>query len=420
MRKRRNKGKVHFAWIVLFGVCVLMGFARGGIHNAGGLFMAPVMEELGCGAGAFMLYFSISSVVTFLFLPAAGKLMGKYDIRLLLVLSLVFHAGSFMLLGLMRNIWGWYLLSIPMALGSILTTQIGGPVLIGNWFCRYTGVATGIMMAASGLFGALFQPLAGMLITNIGWRSAYFVLGGLVLAVSVPVVLLTIRFAPQEKGMRPFGADQIDKCIESSGTSGIPVEKARKTAAFWELFAFMFFLTAAASFAQHLPKYADQLGFDPTFAGKAMGVFMVGTLLGAIAFGLMNDRIGAKRTTILALFCGETAIVTLILGGGKPTLFNAAVLVFGFASASVGTMGPLLATAIFGQKDYGRIYSAIAMGMALAGVVSMAGYGFIYDAFRSYVPVLWSICAMLLVCAACVVAAFASQNKNRTQERNVI
>ena len=35
--------------------------------------------------------------------------MGKYDIRLLLVLSLFFHAGSFALFGLMQNIWGWYI-----------------------------------------------------------------------------------------------------------------------------------------------------------------------------------------------------------------------------------------------------------------------------------------------------------------------
>lgn len=168
MNKRRCQRKIHFAWVVLFGVCVFMGLARGGINNAGGLFMVPVMEELDCGAGEFMLYFSISSIVTFIFLPVAGKLMGKYDIRLLLVLSLFFHAGSFALFGLMQNIWEWYILSVPMAMGSVLTTQIGGPVLIGNWFKKYTGLATGIMMAAAGLFGAILQPLAGNLIASMG------------------------------------------------------------------------------------------------------------------------------------------------------------------------------------------------------------------------------------------------------------
>lgn len=304
MNKRRCQRKIHFAWVVLFGICVFMGLARGGINNAGGLFMAPVMEELGCGAGKFMLYFSISSIATFVFLPVAGKLMGKYDIRLLLVLSLFFHAGSFALFGLMQNIWGWYILSVPMAMGSVLKTQIGGPVLIGNWFKKYTGLATGIMMAAAGLFGTVLQPLAGNLIVSMGWRQAYFALGGLVLAGSVPVVLLTIRFAPQKKGMLPFGAEQAEKRIGPRESTGISAPKARKTVAFLALVLFMFFVTAVASFAQHLPKYADQLGFDAVFAGKAMGIFMMGTLVGALTFGLLSDKIGAQITTILALVCG--------------------------------------------------------------------------------------------------------------------
>lgn len=65
--------KLHPAWIVLFGVCLFMGLARGGINNTGGLFMVPVMADTGCGAGEFMLYYSVSSLVTFLFLPAAGS-----------------------------------------------------------------------------------------------------------------------------------------------------------------------------------------------------------------------------------------------------------------------------------------------------------------------------------------------------------
>lgn len=142
-----------------------------------------------------------------------------------------------------------------------------------------------------------------------------------------------------------------------------------------------------------------------------MGIFMMGTLVGALTFGLLSDKIGAQITTILALVCGGAAILTLILGGRYPVLFNAAALVFGFACASVGTLGPLLTTAIFGQKDYSRIYSSIAMGMAFAGMVSMSGYGFIYDAFHSYVPVLWAICAMLLICMVCVLTAFTDKKR---------
>ena len=92
-----------------------------------------------------------------------------------------------------------------------------------------------------GLFGTVLQPLAGNLIVSMGWRQAYFALGGLVLAGSVPVVLLTIRFAPQKKGMLPFGAEQAEKRIGPRESTGISAPKARKTVAFLALVLFMFF-----------------------------------------------------------------------------------------------------------------------------------------------------------------------------------
>lgn len=406
-----KKGKIPYAWILLAGICVFMGLARGGINNAGGLFMAPVMEELNCSAGEFALYFSISSLVTLLFLPAAGRRMRKHDIRLLLIASLLLQAGAFALLGLMNHIWGWYLLSVPMAIGSILTTQIAGPVLIGNWFKKNVGLATGIMMAAVGFFGAVLQPLAGNLIASAGWRKTYFVLGALVMAVGIPTVLLTIRMSPQQKGLLPWGEGQTEKGEKPAIVREISARNARKTVAFWALVFFMFFIAAAASFAQHIPKYAEQLGFGTVFAGNAMGFFMLGVLAGSMAFGMLSDQIGAQSAAVLALTCGLAAILTLIFWGGHPALFNVAVMIFGFSSAAVGTLGPLMTTAIFGRKEYSEIYSVIAMGMALAGMVSISGYGFLFDALNSYIPVLWSICGMLGICLLCVFMAFADKRR---------
>lgn len=48
--KSVKQKKLHFAWIVLLGTCIFMGLARGGINNTGGLFMVPVMADIGCGA----------------------------------------------------------------------------------------------------------------------------------------------------------------------------------------------------------------------------------------------------------------------------------------------------------------------------------------------------------------------------------
>lgn len=238
------------------------------------------------------------------------------------------------------------------------------------------------------------------------------------MVIGIPTILLTIRIDPREIGMRPLGEEDPVHTIAGNSTllHGVSARNAKRSTAFWFLVIFVFFVTAVASFSQHIPSYASQLGYDTNFAGTAMSFFMLGSLCGSLIFGFLSDRIGAQVTTIFALICGIAAMMAAILGGNQPLLFNISTAVFGFSSAAVGTMTPLLTATIFGQKEYSKIYATVAMGMAFAGVVAMPGYGFIYDALGSYIPVLWIVSAMLLVCVFCIIAAFIGKKRLQKKE----
>lgn len=238
----QSKRKIHYAWWVLLGLVVMVGAAKGGIMTTGGLFLTPVTEDLGIGMGSLTLYFSISSIITMISLPIAGKMIAKYNIRILLVVAVILEAGSFAMFGFMNSVWGWYLFAIPMAMGSVLVTQLAGPVLINNWFKKHKGLAMGIMVGAGGLIGAFLQPVAGNLIASEGWRNTYFILGVGVMVVVIPVVLLTIRMAPQQKGLQPYGMDEIkpnEKIqVQTTTNSGVTVAIAKKSSAFYFLILF--------------------------------------------------------------------------------------------------------------------------------------------------------------------------------------
>lgn len=369
-----------------------------------------------------MLYYSVSSIVTFLFLPIAGKMMAKYDIRLLLAAGIVLQAGAFALFGLMTSVWGWYIMAIPLSMGSVFTTQIGGPVLIGNWFRRYNGLAIGMMMASSSLIGAVLQPFASGLITDLGWRYAYMIIGAIIIGIGVPVILTTIRISPEKQGLQPLGAGKCDNSVRRNDENldGVTAKAAYRSLPFWLLIIFTFFMTVVASFSQHIPSYAAQLGYNTNFAGIAMSFFMIGSLSGSLLFGVLSDRIGAKLTTIFALLCDVLAMMFAIFAGVQPLFFNGSTAILGFSSAAVGTMVPLLTTSLFGQKEYSKIYSVVAMGMALAGIVAMPGYGFIYDAVKSYIPALWMIVALLLVCIVCIMVAYSSRHSCWIWETGVL
>ncbi|WP_318614796.1 MFS transporter [Sporosarcina sp. YIM B06819] len=412
-----NRKKVHYAWWVLLGLVIMVGFAKGGVMTAGGLFLTPVTEDLGIGIGSLSLYFGISSIVTMIFLPIAGKMIAKYNIRMLLVVSIILEAGSFAMFGFMNSVWGWYLFAVPMAIGSTFVTQIAGPVLINNWFKKHNGLAIGIMVASGGAFGAILQPMAGNLIASEGWRSTYMILGVIVMAVVIPVVLLTLRMSPKQKGLQPYGVSEVEKTDKTSTQTttdinkGVTAAVAKKSGAFYALLIFFFFITSISAFGQHVAPFAMGLGYDITFAGNAMGGWQLGVLVGALTFGILSDKIGAKNTAIFAMLLGLVPVGILILVPEKTMMFRLAIGIYGFVVASLGTLGPLLTTAIFGNKEYSQIYASAVIGLAIAGVVAIPGYGYVFELTGSYTFALYAIACMLIMNVIAIVLAFRGKKK---------
>lgn len=411
---KQTKKRPHFAWLVLLGVALMMGFARGGLQNAGGQFLAPVSNDLGISLTSISLYLSISSIATMLFLPIAGKLLTKMNVKLLLILATLFNAGGFALLGFMNHVWGWYIVAIPITMGSVIVAQLAGPVIINNWFVKSKGLALGITMAAVGAFGAVIQPWIGGLIAEEGWRQAYIMSGAVVAIGALIGIILFIRFKPADKGLLPYGYEEVGGNEEVAATkelAGISASIAKKSLSFWSLFLLLFFLTSVSVFTIHLATFSTSLGYDPKFSGSLMGIYMIGLLLGSLTFGFLTDKIGAKNTTLTALTLGLVSFGMLITVSSNQTLLMVAVTIFGFISASVGTLSPLLTSALFGNKDYAGIYSTAAIGLAVAGILSLPAYSAIYDATGSYNFVLYTIIGMLVLCIILVLVAFSSREK---------
>lgn len=409
-----NKKKFHWAWWILIGASLMVGFTRGGLNSAGGLFLPSVTEDLGISMGSLTLYFSIASIVTMIFLPIAGKMIAKYNIRMLLIGAVILQAGSFAMFGFMNSVWGWYLFSIPMSIGAVFLTQMAGPVLINNWFKKNKGLMIGVMMAVSGGFGAILQPMVGNLIDSEGWRNTYIIIGLLVMAVVIPVVFFTIRMSPKEKGLQPYGADEVNEDTVSNTPvleKGVSLAVAKKSSALYALIVFFFFITAIGSFAQHVPTFADGLGYDVKFSRNAMAGWMFGALIGALAFGYLTDKIGARNTALFAMVLGLAPVTILITVADNPVMFQIATVIFGFVVASIGTLGPLLTSALFGNKEYGQIYANVALGLAVAGIVALPGYGYIYDLTGSYSSVLYAIAVMFIINIFLIIAAFKGKKK---------
>ncbi|WP_431808850.1 MFS transporter [Lysinibacillus sphaericus] len=410
-----NKKRLHFAWLVLLGLCISVGLAKSGLNSSAGLFLSPVSEDIGVGLGNLTLYLSISSIVTMVFLPIGGKLMAKYDTRMLLSIAIILQAGAFALFGMMSSVWGWYILAMPLAVGGVLITVLAGPVLVNQWFKQRSGLALGIITASGGLIGAFTQPLIGNLIATQGWRSAYIIVGVAAIIIIVPTIMLFLRKSPQEKGLLPYGAvdnNNVEKKAETdTSNTGISFADAKKSLSFSLLILFFFIITSIASFSIHIPTYLVNQGFSVKFTGNVMAALMVGVLLGSIIFGYLIDKIGAKNTTVIAMSIGLVSMILLLFFVESTIAIVVAVGLFGFVTACIGTLAPAITSALFGNKNYSQIYSTVSIGLAVAGIIALPAYGYIFDFTGSYTAVLYIIVIMLIMNIVSVLVAFRNKEK---------
>lgn len=411
-----KKSKFHYAWWILIALSIIVGVGKGAINNTAGLFLTSVTEDLGIGMGSLSLYFSVSAVVTLIFLPIGGKLMAKYDTRLILSIGIVLQAGAFALFGFMSSVWGWYLLAIPLAVGGVFITVIAGPVIINQWFKKSNGLALGVLSAVGGGIGAISQIVAAALIGDFGWRSAYMMVGGVAILIVVPIVILLIKRSPQAHGVLPYGAEDVNVGQEnvqgvSAAEAGIDMATAKKSTALYMLIVFFFFLTSIASFSMHIPTYLKNQGFDIAFAGNIMGTYMIGVLVGSLVLGFLVDKLGSKYTAILAMFAGIIAICLLLFANKSTAMITIAVVLFSLIGSSIGIVAPALTSTIFGKKAYSEIYSTASLGLAISSIIALPAYGFVYDATGSYTSVLYAIMIMLVINIGCIFIAFNNKKK---------
>ncbi|MHA6260055.1 MFS transporter [Sporosarcina sp. CAU 1771] len=395
-----------------FGIVLKLCSAQA---HATSLFLSPISKELDIGMGDLTLYFSVAAVVTMIFLAFAGKLVAKFDIRLLIIVSIILQAGAFVAFGFMNSVWGWYVFAIPLAIGGTFLTVILGPILINQWFKKSSGLALGILAATGGIVGALVQPFVGRLIVSHGWRFSYIAIGLGAIVIVVLITLLLIRMLSKEKGYYPYGMEEVNPEDETpsktSQNSGVTLAVAKKSSAFYALLIFFFFLTAIASFMVHVPTYIVNKGFSQEFAGTALGVFMLGVVFSSLLIGLLNDKIGTKITAIIAMVLGIVSVSILLFAASSSVMIFIALILFSFITSGIGIITPSLTSSLFGNKEYSQIYSTVSIGLAAASIVALPAYGYVFQFTGSYSAGLYAILAMLVINVFAIIIAYNGKKK---------
>ena len=169
----QKKNRLHYAWFILAGCCILQGATLGLINNCAGVFYSPICKELGFELGKLTLYRMLYCISSALALPFVAKSFRKHDVRIVISIAAVVYGVCAVLMGTFRELWQWHVTGIIQGIASSFVCMIPAPIILGNWFKKKTGTAVGISAAFSGLVGMIGSSCLGMAIPAFGWRMSY-------------------------------------------------------------------------------------------------------------------------------------------------------------------------------------------------------------------------------------------------------
>ena len=403
--------KIFYGWWIVVGSFFLNFAGIGIIMNSMGVFIKPVSESLGFTRGGFTLYFTIAALSMMVMAPVMGKLLERYDIRVIMTICTTMMAASFALFSQCRTLTQFYILALFLGIGSAGSHIIPVSMMITNWFIDKRGLTMGIVFAATGVGGLIFNPLANWIIMNYSWQAAYLAFGLIIGVLSIPTAIFIVRAKPADKGLLPYGGEEALARQSLTEQGGLTATQALRDRAFW-LLAVIILLIAIANMGvlHHIVPYLTDIGYSSTTATALMSLHMAMLIFGKVLTGGLADRMGLLKSYLL---CMAGLIVAIALLFGAQLMWVAVVfsVLFGFSIAVRTVLPPLMTARVLGQKHFGVIYGFLNVFTTLGTAVGVPLSGFIYDWTKSYSLAFALYIGLCLIAAAAGIAVMTRVGK---------
>jgi MFS family permease len=360
-----------------------------------GVFTPHLVHEFGWSVGQIMTAMMITTVSVTVGGPAAGLLCDRYGTRPVVLISLVLFGLSYMSLATLGNsLLRFYLTFATISLLGAGTLPITFTRTINRWFDRRRGLALGLAMMGTGLFGILCKPLLAWVIGDWGWRTGFAVLGALPLALALPIAFVLFR----EPGGEPAVAE---KTAVAEELAGMTWAEAVRSWRFWLMATILLPISfALAGTVPNLEGVLTDRGLTPATILSLTPLVGFASITGRLIGGWLLDRFWAPAVAFVLLSLPCLSFV--ILGGGHldHTSGALAILLLGFALGIEYDVVAYITARYFGLKAYSSIYSVFYVCFSIGAGFGPMVFGMVRDRAHDFAPALQLATVLLPLSAA--------------------
>ena len=362
------------------------------LSTALSFFVSPVCADLGFGRGSFTLYYSLMVAAGAVSASFLGNYMNKHGIRGVVLVSALWCGAGAWVFSFSNALWMFYVVGGLMGFVGSTCVYLAANVIVQQSYSGSNASAIlGFVMAGSGIGGVIWSNLFPRLISELGWRFGYRVLG--ICWTALALLALVI-----------LGKRDLTGGIGHAQTAGDGASKqeALRSPKFFLAAYIMCAITVCSCISQQLPAVLGGMGRGEGEISLMLSVMTAFVAVGSVAEGVLCSRFGIVRTlvTVLALYALGFGLLALGIG------VYPALVCLALGGSALGTLMPVVVRQLFGGRDYAAIWSVVISCSSVASFLATPGWGMVYDTFGTYTPALVAMPILLALAVTALTMAF--------------
>ena len=380
-----------------------------------GVFLRPVVDDLGWQVWQFTLAMSLAAATGALSGIVAGEVVDRRGPRPLMLLGAAVTTACFIGLSVQSHLW--IFLALHAITGLAGWTLFGALVVnaaVSKWFVERRGWALAIGSIGVSLAGMISPVTVTFIVDTWDWRVGYAALGVFVTLAIVPVAFV-MRRTPEDYGMRPDGNGDDTDAAQSprspsagfapSPTGSLTRSQALRTSGFWLLtLGFGLNFAAMTAILIHAIPFATESGFSRAVASAALAVNGLGNLSSKAFWGYGLQRLDARLLAATAYTISSAGVALMIVAGatGQSAILFPAFFLYGFGFGGTIPLSEFLWARYFGRGHIGAI-RGIGNPIAVVGTgVGPVLAGAWFDLSGSYTPAFIAAIAVYMTAATII------------------
>jgi MFS family permease len=366
----------YYRWVIV-AAGGLMGCVAIGAMFSLPVFLVPISRDTGWSTTGVSSAMTIGFLAMALASMAWGTLSDRLGPRLVVLTGSVVLAASLALASLATSLVQFQLVFGLLVGGAAAAIFAPMMACVTGWFDTHRSLAVSLVSAGIGIAPMTVSPFAAWLVSIYDWRTSLLIIAALAAALMIPAALLVRRPPALE------GNDAVASASEAS-ESALPLGQALRSPQFIILLLTFFSCCATHSGPIfHTVSNAVHHGIPMMAAVSIYSVEGLAGLGGRVAFGILGDRLGAKRVLVAGLLAQAFGALAYVFVRDL-SAFYAVAAVFGFIYAGIMPLYAVIARENFPLRMMGTVLGGMSMTSSLGMASGPVAGGLVYDTFGSY------------------------------------